>query len=88
MSNFDKEAKEPINKQGKKKLNLDDSDDDDKSDGGYNNRNNDSGYDDNMSNLAADLRSARNKKIIFYSIGTVVAGLIVLLIVLMFKGGD
>ena len=39
-----------------------------------------------MSHLAADLRSARNKKIIFFSVGIVVAGLIVLLIALMLKG--
>jgi uncharacterized membrane protein YvbJ len=39
-----------------------------------------------MSNLAEDLRSARKKKIIFFSVGIVVAGLIVLLIVLLLKG--
>ena len=86
-SNFDNEAKEPINKKGNKNHNLDDSDDD-QSEEDNDNRNNDSRNDESMSHLAADLRSARNKKIIFFSIGIVIAGLIVLLIVLMLKGGD
>ena len=41
-----------------------------------------------MANLESELKSARNKKIIFVSIGLVVAGLITLLIVLMLKGGN